>query len=330
MTTRIPVPLIIFILVLSSSCAADVDESSSSDRQYFDIRTDKWMSLHHFAFHAARFLSEDALQGRVALSPEDQAVLSGGAATAFVPLAEAYAPYTHQSILFSPETRAIAKALTQGPDRISDEKLKRALEEFMPVYEARFWPRHRQWAIELSNSLSKQLERHGPQMVSRLTSYLEQDWPDQAIRVDLVPYANWAGAYTDDAPAHITLATNDPDISMFAFEILFHEASHTKPLGLSIDLAAEQALQEAGLTSNRFWHYLLFYLTGQAASEVLGDPDYVPYAHATGKASLPTAAPFYRALELTWNPDNSLVERATAAAIEVAASQATPRQNPDQ
>lgn len=328
MRSLISVSLVVFILLPGSSCASDLREGSSPDRQYFDIHVDKWMSLHHFAYHAARSLSDDALRGLVELDPDDQAVLRRAAASAFVPLAEAYAPYIHRSILHSPETRAIAKGLAHGPGQTSDENLQRALEEFMPTYEAHFWPRHQRWATELSSSLSTQLERYGSQMVSRLTGYLEQDWPDRPIRVDVVPYANWAGAYTDDAPAHITLGANDPEIAAFAFEIVFHEASHTSPLGLSIDLAAEQALRKAGLTSNRFWHYLLFYVTGRAASEVLDDPDYVPYAKATGKTSLPGAAPFYRALELTWDSEGSLYDRAVAAALDVAASQTTPRQSP--
>jgi hypothetical protein len=155
-------------------------------------------------------------------------------------------------------------------------------------------------------------------MVSRLTSYLEQDWPDKPIRVDIVPYANWAGAYTDDNPPHITLASNDPAISKYAFEMVFHEASHTNPLAHSIDLAAEQALQEAGLSSSRFWHYLLFYVSGRAASEILPDPDYVPYAQATGLASHPAAEPFYEALVSVWDNENNLADRARAAAIHVA------------
>lgn len=318
--------LVVLLFLYSSLCAAPLAESPVSDRRYFDIHADKWMSLHHFAYHAARSMLDDSLRGRVTLDPDDQAILRREAAFAFAPLAEAYAPYIHQSILFSPDTRAIAKALTQGPYQIKDENLQRSLKEFMPVYEAHFWPRHSRWANEFSESLSAQLELYGPRMVSRLTDYLEQDWPNQAIRVDLVPYANWAGAYTDDDPAHITLGVHDPEIEAYAFEIVFHEASHTRPLGLSIDLAAEQALLEAGLTSDRFWHYLLFYLTGQAASEALDDPGYVPYVQATGKASLPGAAPFYRALESTWHREDSLVERATAAAIEVSARQPTLRQ----
>jgi len=31
-----------------------------------------------------------------------------------------------------------------------------------------------------------------------------------------------------------------------------------------------------------YWHYVLFYFTGRTVSEVVGDPDYVPYSRAVG------------------------------------------------
>jgi hypothetical protein len=55
--------------------------------------------------------------------------------------------------------------------------------------------------------------------------------------------------------------------------------------------------------------------------EVLQDPDYVPYARATGLASRPAAAAFYDALDLLRDSENTLADRATAAAIHVSKSQ---------
>jgi hypothetical protein len=325
MKYRVLAPLVFVALFLISSWATPVATATSPGRDLFDFHVDKWMSLHHFAYHAARSLSRDEPPGLVALDPNDLQLLSREVATQFAPLAKAYAPYVRESILHSATTRSIAKDLKESPDHISDEKLKAELENFMPVYEAYFWPRHRKWATQFTGPLDIQLERYGKQMVSRLTSYLEQDWPDKPIRVDIVPYANWAGAYTDDNPPHITLASSDADISKHAFEMVFHEASHTSPLAHSIDLAAKQALHEAGLSSNRYWHYLLFYVSGRAASEILQDPGYVPYAKATGLASHPAAAPFYDALESVWDSENNLADRATAAAIHVSKLQTPSR-----
>lgn len=321
MNYRALAPLVLVAFLLTSFGPTPIATASSPDGEFFDFHTDKWMSLHHFAYHAARSLAREKPPGLVALDPNDRALLSHEVATQFAPLAEAYGPYVRESILHSATTRSIAKSLKYRPEQISDENLKAALKDFMPVYEGYFWPRHRKWAIQFKNSLDIQLERYGEQMVSRLTLYLEQDWPDKPIRVDIVPYANWAGAYTDDNPPHITLASNNPDISKHAFEMVFHEASHTNPLAHSIDLAAQQALHEAGLSSNRFWHYLLFYVSGRAASETLQNPDYVPYAKATGLASHPVAAPFYDALTSVWDNESNLADRATAAAIHVSESQ---------
>lgn len=316
-----------FVLVLIggllsySTLASDIASITPPKREMFDIKTDKWMALHHFSYHAARYLSSAELRGLVLLDPQDSDLLKHETAAAFAPVAEAYAPYIQTSILHNPETRAIAKAISRGHEAISDEALRGALTEFMPVYEMHYWPRHQRDAILFSNRLNAQIAQYGPQTVSRLTTYLERDWPNRPIRVDIVPYANFAGAYTDDKPAHITLGSNDPDIKNHALEIVFHEASHTGLLAQSIDSAAERALANANLTSNRYWHYLLFYVSGRAVSEATADPDYAPYAWATGLAAKPGATRFYEALEHVWDSEETLVDRATAAAVRVATLQ---------
>ena len=51
------------------------------------------------------------------------------------------------------------------------------------------------------------------------------------MRVDLLVYANWAGAYTTGGPAHIVLSSTDEDsLADGALETLFHEASHTREM----------------------------------------------------------------------------------------------------
>lgn len=315
--------LVLVLLAPTPSGKASETDAQSGMQTYFDIHVDKWMALHHFAYHAARSLADKEPRGLVKLDASDRSLLETEAAS-FASLADAYAPYMYRSILHDEDTRSIAQALVAGPDKLTDPALQQALQDFMPTYEEHFWPRHREASQQVATDLSLLLKQRGAAMARRLTGYFEQDWPAQPIRVDIVPYANWAGAYTDNDPAHITLGANDRDIVAYAFEMVFHEASHTSPLGDSIDAAAEQALRSVGLSSDpsasRYWHYLLFYASGRAASETLDDPGYVPYADATGKTSLPGAAPYYEALEATWEQEETLVERATAAARMVAAS----------
>ena len=289
---------------------------------HFEIVSDQWMALHLFAYHAARAQSRDKLRGRVPLDAADRALFTDEVRAAFGPLAEAYAPYIRTSLLHDADTQAIAKALRAGPDAIRDAKLRAALTEFMPVYERVFWPRHKARNEALIAALTPQLVRFESDMAARLSAYLERPWPDDPIRVDIAPYANWAGAYTADQPAHIIMSAQDKEMIAHAFEMMFHEASHTHPLGENIDLSAEAALAEFNIQSRGFWHFLLFYTSGRAAAETLGDPDYIPYAYDVGLAERAHAKPFYDALDAVWDDEDTLAARARAAIALVAEDRA--------
>ena len=188
----------------------------------------------------------------------------------------------------------------------------------MPVYETVFWPRHDAANDALIEQLSPPLARHETEMAARLADYLESSWPEEPIRVDAAPYANWAGAYTSDAPTHIIMSSLDEEMGAHAFEMIFHEASHTSPLGDNIEPAAKAALAEFGVDSSGFWHYLLFYASGRAATETLSDPAYVPYAFDIGLAARPHSKPFYDALDIVWESEATLAGKARAAVKKVA------------
>lgn len=282
------------------------------DLNRFQIRTNPWVSLHFFAFHAARAQSgKDYGYTNVQLLPRDLELLRDPAiASAFEPVAELYGPFLDNRLsrgaLFS-----VARALGEGPETIEDEETRQVFENFMPVYLEHFWPRHRPLAEELANKLRADLNVHGAAVLAATADELDATWGESTYTTYVSAYGNWAGAFSDDNV--IFLSATDPELPAHLLEIFVHEAAHGEPIGNTIRPAAEAALAANHLENDRFWHYLQFYATGRAAQRVLGE-DYVPYVAATGLTSREDTKPWYDALEAVWDDHDTLEQRARAAA----------------
>jgi hypothetical protein len=120
-----------------------------------------------------------------------------------------------------------------------------------------------------------------------MTSAYGGSWPDSPVRVDVCAYANWAGAYTTGGPAHITLASSDPQAQgSAALEVLVHEASHTREMIGALREALAAAYQAQGAEPPRdLWHLFIFVTAGETVRRTLaldGIEGYVPYGERTG------------------------------------------------
>lgn len=289
------------------------------DLNRFDIRTSDWVSLHFFAFHAARALSgEDYGYRTVPLFPEDAALLDDPAIAAeFAPVAQMYAPALDQR-LFRGVLFAIARQLGEGPQAIEDPEIRSTFEAFMPTYREYFWPRHRAMAEGFAAKLRADMVAHGPTLLAATADELDATWGDAEYLTYVSAYANWAGAFSNENI--LFLSAVDPDVAAHALEIYVHETAHGEPIGNTLRPAADAALAAHGLEHDRFWHYLQFKATGEAARRVLGE-DYVPYVRATSLAGRGDTKIWYDALDSVWNEYDSLAERAMAAAAIVAEGQ---------
>lgn len=296
------------------------DSSLVTESPRFQIYADPWMSLHHMAFHYARNGSGKKLRGYTALKQDDLDAFTPDVAAAFQPLAEAYEPYFEMSLLRSAPLRYTSVALfMDGIDGVEDETLKRALIDFMPVYKEHFWDRHDAAARNLIGSFSDELASHGDEMAARLTDYLETGWMSESLRVDIVPYASWAGAYTGTRPVnHLTIGALQDMALDSSFETLFHETSHASPMSDQLDSAEAAAFAASGWEMNRYWHALLWYASGRAAQETLKG-DYQPIYVTSGRMTDPKWGPVYQSLDAVWDDHDTLEDRAVAAAIRVAA-----------
>ena len=184
------------------------------------------------------------------------------------------------------------------------------LERAAPIYRSRWWAEqnrtNRHWVKEVI-PVVRQL---GNELTAQLASAYHTKWPTGRIRVDIVGYASRTGAYTTDAPLHITISSanahNQGDI---ALEVLFHEASHglvdVKGTAVSDAIARECHARQMAIPRH-LWHAIIFYTAGEIIRrhlQKLGNNAYVPYAYRYGIYEVsPEWQGFRRPLELYWQP----------------------------
>lgn len=286
-----------------------------------EIHQDQWMALHMFAYNLARNQSDVEDWNRVSIDDMDMALVQGELAGDIEPLIAAYAPYATMHPLFDNELAMIgAHILQEGIETLPEDSIRSALITFMPLYEAHFAERHRRIVSEMAKRVEAQVAEHGGSVAAELSRTLGAEWGSDPIRFDLVPYVTRAGAFTAGSWRWSVMSAMDKGMNQHAFEMVFHEASHMDPIGEGIEAIAAAALEKHGIEGRRFWHYLLFYASGDAAKKALG-PGYVPYIYAQGLRNRRGAKPFYDAIEATWDQHETLQARADAAAAWLAARQ---------
>jgi hypothetical protein len=191
---------------------------------------------------------------------------------------------------------------------INSEVVK-VLESVAPVYRVHWWPQHdranRFW-IAVATPMVQQFSRT---LIKQLTTAYQAKWPTDPIRVDVVEYANWAGAYTtfgDGQRVHITVDTDPGNQGFAALELLFHESSHwmvgPRNGAVARAIARESQAQNKPVPDG-LWHAIIFYTAGELTRRDLseyGVPDYTPYAY---RGLWARAWPkLQRPLELYWQP----------------------------
>ncbi len=258
----------------------------ASDR-HFEFHSGMWLNLHHFLYTVAR-----ARSGRPAAMESIADTLGIGVRNADERRAwdSALDYYEHElaerDALFDTLMVTIKNRLAAAEEMSSlreiglDPRLAAALDGAMPVYRAVGWPRHdaanRAWIA----SMLPLLARYGDTLATGITRAYDAVWPTLRLRVDVVPYANWAGAYTTDAPPHVTMSSLDGAYrGTRGLEMLFHEASHTFADSLVT------ALRDIAAATGRpapfgALHPIIFFTAGELTRRtVVG---YTPFAEAAG------------------------------------------------
>jgi len=274
-------------------CIGAMASPAQATAPRYEFRNSFWRNMHQLLYAQARTDPAAGKVRRIRLDPADDAILSRMTATdreIWIGARHVYATtLAARDLLFDADLRDLGRALGEagsadtlhgvpiGPD------LRALLERAAPVYRRYFWSDHRRRNDRWRAAVIPLLNDHGAALHRRLQAIYGAPWPEGPVVVDLVVYANRAGAYTTLGPTNIAIATSDAtNQGPAALEILIHETTHA--MAAPLQTAVEAAVSEAGLPAGSkairrdLWHELLFYLTGAAVAERL--PGYVPYADA--------------------------------------------------
>ena len=300
-----------FALLLAAVILAPLAQAAhpQSDSTYgplpvFELHSGFWMNLHHTLYQQAR-QQRDKQGGIPKVVPASR--LNEAEQRAWDAAVAYYlANYAGKDLLFSTEMILLKNQLGdfEDCDELSGAKKKtcdaglppkitQVLDSAAPVYRAHWWPEHDRANRKWIAAVAPLVRTRGLELAQRLAEIYQTKWPAEKIRVDVSPYANWAGAYTTLDPLRVTISSTDPrNQGSAALEVLFHEASHgiAEPVQTAI---TRECRQRDKAIPRDLWHALIFYTTGEVIRPVMTSPsagapgdspgiEYTPYAVREG------------------------------------------------
>jgi hypothetical protein len=301
---------VVFAVMVTVSQSQD---STSHTSPIFEFHNGFWVNLHHFLFTAAQGSSAIVVRPQVdPIDGKELDSLSGSERKAWNAALSYYAStLVHRDLLMDRDMEEIKNELENSENssdlataKISSE-LKSILLTAAPIYRKHWWPRHETVNRDWISILNPLLGRYGNLLTSELAKIYEVPWPEQPIRVDVVGYANWAGAYTTLYPTRPTISSlNAANQGTASLEIAFHEASHgmmTRVMDAIRGAEKEQAAQHRNaFRDHGLWHEVLFYTSGELVAKLV--PDYAPYADKNGLWDRAWPGADREALERDWKP----------------------------
>lgn len=263
-------------------------ESGAEFLRQFRFESKLWPNLHHFLYVLARWRnnSPDRFRAAVRQAPLDVAGFDGLPGADRQAWDEAIAAYqihaapldisygklvdVNYALADLPAAAALDKA-TGVPAEI-----RKALEKAEPVYRKLWWPRHNAANQTWIDQLRPQVEQYGPRLANQLAAAFHQAWPSSPLRVEVVAYAQWAGAYTTDDPPLITMSSlNEEHKGSDGLEQLFHECSHLMMATVDSRLRSLAPTMDDDHLRN-VSHTVLFYTVGEIMRRTVAG--HVPYA----------------------------------------------------
>jgi hypothetical protein len=300
-----------------TSTACQRSDARNESTYPFEFHSGFWINLHHFLYEQALLRKQAAGSGQIAKSPTNpKNQLSSEQQQQWNSALDYYRDrMIKRDLLLDREMMTINDQLagSEGAPNLSKSGLSsdliKILESVAPIYRALWWSQHdkanRFW-IAVATPMVQQFSQT---LIKQLTAAYKAKWPTDLIRVDVVEYANWAGAYTTFDRAdkvHITMSTDPGNQGFAALELLFHEASHWM-VGPRNGAVAEAIARECRAKNkpipDSLWHAIIFYTAGEFTKRNLseyGVSDYIPYAY---RGLYARAWPnLQRPLELYWQP----------------------------
>ena len=281
------------------------------DGALFTFRSGFWINLHHFLYvlGRARAGASDSRRAAVVKAPSDVEGLASRTDSERAAWEESVHHYaaglSAKDAISDGALIDITRRLAAAPDEADPAalglppELASTLKLAAPVYRAVWWPRHARANAERRTDLQAFVDRHGAAAVKRLTTLYQAQWPARPRTIELVAYANWAGAYSTDGGL-IVFASTDEEISGgLGLETLLHESSHQWDEQIAERLAAIAAKQARPVPGG-LSHAMIFYTAGAIVSELI--PGHVPYADANGIWTRGANPPLKPLLDRYWRP----------------------------
>lgn len=298
----------VFLLSARFSLATQPGAAVTPDNdRFFEFHSGFWINLHHFLYLQAVLATPGARKDG-ALAVQRAIPVREMTADQRAAWDKALAYYRQFGSSDALRDRKLIKANYELSDAGNDLSLAgrnlapemvAALEQAAPVYRALWWnEQHRQnrrW-IEVASQL---VHKYGRTLANRIALIYRMPWPAEKIPVEVVSYANWAGAYTTLNSTLITVSSLPADQGDSELETVFHEASHGLIDGVSRAISEQCGTQGVLLNPPTLWHAIIFYTTGELVKELI--PGYAPLADRIGlwKRAWPT---YIGALEKDWQP----------------------------
>ena len=281
---------------------------------HFEFRNGFWINLHHFLY--LQTLAQDPQRRGPLLAQIFEA------SSCIPELKSAEADSWTKSVSYYRQNLVskdwlFDEELVRENDLLSDQRsarvsaaeispeLRQALNQAAPIYRRFCWKKHRERNAAWIAAVRRKLIPYGALIATRLVGIYEQEWPSEPILIDVVTYANWAGAYTTLNPNHTTISSLASDYQgYFALEMIFHEASHL--FGDRVRSAIDSECKAEKMETPRdLWHALLFYTAGEVTREELARKGirYVPYADQFRLyEKVPHWLEYRAAFETGWKP----------------------------
>lgn len=296
--------------------------SCAAPDSLFRFHSRFWVNLHHYAYEQALLTADPARAGGTSGVVATLEGLGEEERVAWQRIVEHYrqAVIDHD-LLFNERLVRLDWLLGQVDDEAGgpadgaalvsagvDPELAALLAEAAPAYRSAWWPAHDAANEEWIDEVSPLADRYA-ELASRLAADYQAEWPREPIDVDVLVFANWAGAYTTTDPNHIRVSASlEANRDLGGLEMLFHEASHTMVSGRrgAVGAGVRREAERLGIdTPRRVWHAILFYTTGERVGQRLeqdGVTDFVPFAEAYGLWERGEWPVYRSALEEYWQP----------------------------
>jgi len=273
--------------------------------QQFQFESKLRPNLHHFLYVLARARNGAPERDRVAVrrAPLDREGFDSLPADRRKVWEEAIETYRIHAAPFDigyGKLVDVNYAVADLPAPEIPAELRDALTKAGPVYRDLWWPRHDSANQAWLRQLRPRIAQLGPKIVPQLVAAFQHPWPTAPLRVEVVAYANFGGAYTTDDPPLIAMSSLDEEQQGDdALEELFHECSHLM-MG-TVDGGLKRRADALGKQFSReVSHAILFYTVGEVLRRTV--PGHVPYAIHYGVWQRGPLGKCYDVLKLYWQP----------------------------